>query len=39
MHPEHAEIREFAPPGLDPKAFDVNEATSSMRPARPLEGW
>jgi len=38
-HPEHDQMREWAPPGFDLTSFDVNEATSSMRSARPLKGW
>jgi hypothetical protein len=38
-HPEHDEIQAWVPPGFDPTSFDVTEATSSMRSARPLEGW
>ena len=38
-HPEHDQMREWAPPRFDLTSFDVNEATSSMRSARPLKGW
>lgn len=38
-HPEHDDMREWAPPGFDPASFDVDEATAAMRSARPFEGW
>jgi hypothetical protein len=38
-HPEHDDMREWAPPGFDPAHFDVDQATAAMRSPRPLEGW
>jgi len=38
-HLEHDDVREWAPPGFDPTYFDVNETTSALRAARPLEDW
>ena len=38
-HPEPGHLREWAPPGFDPTPFDVDETTSALRSARPLEEW
>ncbi len=38
-HPEHEHMDEWAPPGFDPAAFDVDEVTSAMRSPRPLDWW
>ncbi|MFH1331156.1 MAG: plasmid pRiA4b ORF-3 family protein [Actinomycetota bacterium] len=38
-NPDHAELREWAPPGFDPTRFDPVEATLAMHLPRPLEGW
>jgi len=38
-HPEHDEMREWAPPDFDPADFDVRLTTSMMRSARPREDW
>lgn len=38
-NPDHAELREWAPPDFDPVQFDPVEATLAMHLPRPLEGW
>ena len=38
-HPDHADLREWAPPDFDPEAFDTEAATVDMRAGRPLTGW
>ena len=38
-HPEHDDMREWAPPDFDPTYFDVNETTLALRSARPLGEW
>jgi hypothetical protein len=37
-HELHEKLREWAP-GFDPEAFDVAEATTTMRTDRPLRDW
>jgi len=38
-HPEHEELRDWAPPGFDPARFDMEATSAAMRSPRPLEGW
>jgi len=38
-HEEYDELAEWAPPGFDAEAFDVEEATEMMRSSRPLLDW
>ncbi len=32
-HPEHADMREWAPPDFDPTCFDAAKTTSALRSA------
>jgi hypothetical protein len=38
-HPDHEDLREWAPPGFDPTRFDIEETNQAMRSPRPLDGW
>ena len=38
-HPDHDQLREWAPPNFDPALFDLDEANTAMRWKPPLEGW
>jgi hypothetical protein len=38
-HPDHVELREWAPLGFDPAHFDLAETNIALRSPRPLEGW
>jgi len=38
-HPEHEELKNWAPIDFDPDYFDVEEASLEMRSASPLESW
>lgn len=38
-HPEHEELKNWAPIDFDPDYFDVEEASLEMRSPSPPEGW
>ena len=38
-HPDHEELKSWAPPDFDPAYFDVEGANLAMRSPRPLSGW
>ncbi|NIA26109.1 MAG: plasmid pRiA4b ORF-3 family protein [Gammaproteobacteria bacterium] len=38
-HPEHEELRRWAPSDFDPASFDVEDANLALRSPRPFEGW
>jgi hypothetical protein len=38
-HPDHEQLREWAPTDFDPAHFDLEETNLAVRSPRPVQGW
>ena len=38
-HPDHEQLREWAPTDFDPALFDLEETNLAVRSPRPVQGW